>query len=247
MASNKDSLYRPISPSIVHSFRDRNDAGTNLVPFLEAFNLDPERLLIVAIPNGGVPVAIPIASHFARPLFVLNSRKVQFLWTTKAGFGAVTADGTTIFNAAAKLQYNMTEEIIHNQVNRALKEIAQREALFNQFLLPLDLNQMEIILVDDGLASGITMHAAILSVQKRRVEEVLVAVPTAQQESAQEISQLSQVNLPFDVEVVSPNFKATKSFAVADAYDDWHNEDSEEILRKLQAYNQRFAESPAEQ
>ncbi|HMF32146.1 MAG TPA: phosphoribosyltransferase family protein [Candidatus Lokiarchaeia archaeon] len=222
-------------------FRDRPDAGNKLIPLLSDLEIDVGNMVVVAIPNGGVPVAIPIARHFNKPLYVLIARKVQFPWTTEAGFGAVIADGTTIFNDAAVRQNHLSKDIIHAQVQRALQEVQQREILFQKFSVFENLDGMEIILIDDGLASGITTRAAIESLQKRGAQKVFVAVPTAQMDSARDIERLASNEPPFYVEVVCPDIKSGWPFAVAQAYVRWYDEESDHILQELEQYSQPFA------
>jgi len=197
-------------------------------------------VLIAAIPNGGVPVAIPIATFFQKFLFVMVARKIQYPWTTEAGFGAITADGTTAFNTVAIQQENLPESVIKIQVDRAREEVQKRAQLFRNFLLPENLTSAEIILVDDGLASGITTRAAILSLLKHGGRKVVVAVPTAHKSAVNDIELMSKNDQQFSVKIVSPEVKGGWSFAVADAYERWYDEETSTILRALEKYNQQF-------
>ncbi len=224
---------------VLPSFRDRPDAGAKLIDVLKGIPLKTS-VLIAAIPNGGVPVAIPIAKQAHKFLYVIVARKIQYPWTTEAGFGAITADGTTAFNTAAISQENLSEATIQVQVDLAREEIQKRAKLFRDFQLPNSLPQAEVILVDDGLASGITMKAAILSLQKRGVQRVIVAVPTAHKTSVNEIEAMSTEKPAFRVQVVSPDIKGGWSFAVADAYQHWYDENASSILQALTDYNQQF-------
>lgn len=221
------------------AFRDRPDAGMKLVSLLKGMKFSSSTL-IAAIPNGGVPVAIPVAQHFQKFLHVIVARKVQYPWTTEAGFGAITADETTAFNTAAIKQENLSEAVIQTQVDLALAEIQKRAKIFKEFLLPDKLPSAEVVLVDDGLASGITMRAAILSLQKKGVQRVVVAVPTAHKSSVIEIEALRNDKSPFRVQVVSPDVKGGWSFAVADAYERWYDEETSIILQALEEYNEGF-------
>ncbi len=224
---------------VLPPFRDRPDAGSKLVEVLKEIPLKGS-VIIAAIPNGGVPVAIPIAKYAHRFLYVVVARKIQYPWTTEAGFGAITADGTTAFNTGAIKQENLSEAAIQVQLEMAREEVQKRAKLFREFQLPDSLPQAEVILVDDGLASGITMQAAILSLQKRGVQRVIVAVPTAHKSSVNEIEAMSKGKPPFLVKVTSPDIKGGWSFAVADAYQRWHDEETSSILQELEQYNRQF-------
>ncbi len=221
------------------AFRDRPDAGIKLVSLLKGMNFSSS-VFIAAIPNGGVPVAIPVAQHFRKFLYVIITRKIQYPWTTEAGFGAITADGTISFNNTAIKQEKLSEAIIQTQVGLARVEIQKRAKIFQEFVLPDKLPSAQVILVDDGLASGITMRAAILSLQKRGAHDVVVAVPTAHKSSVIEIESLRNDKILFRVQVVSPDVKGGWSFAVADAYERWYDEETSTILQALKAYNEGF-------
>ncbi|OLS14346.1 MAG: phosphoribosyltransferase [Promethearchaeota archaeon CR_4] len=221
------------------TFRDRPDAGNMLVQLLKGINFN-SKVWIAAIPNGGVPVAVPIANSFQKFLYVMVARKIQYPWTTEAGFGAITADGTTSFNNLAIQRENLTESVIHTQVDRAREEVEQRTRLFRNYLLPNDLTSAEIILIDDGLASGITTQAAILSLQKHGTRKVIVAVPTAHRSSVNVIEAMTKSDMQFNVQVLSPDIRGGWSFAVADAYETWYDEETSTILKILREYNQKY-------
>ncbi len=224
---------------VLPSFLDRPDAGLKLVEVLKKIPFKAS-VIIAAIPNGGVPVAIPIAKLAHKFLYVVVARKIQYPWTTEAGFGAITADGTTAFNRAAIQHENLSEAAIQVQVELARAEVQKRAKIFLEFQLPDSLPQAEVILVDDGLASGITTQAAILSLQKRGVQRVIVAVPTAHKSSVNEVEAMSKDNPTFRVQVASPDIKGGWSFAVADAYERWYDEETSSILQALEQYNHQF-------
>lgn len=219
-------------------YRDRPEAGRQLVPLLRALPIAETPALVVAIPNGGVPVALPVARALEKPLHVLVARKAQYPWTTEAGFGAVTADGVTVYNEAALSRRQMPPETVEAQVTKARAEVHAREARFADFLLPADLTRHPVILVDDGLASGITTRAAIESLRQRGTPRVVVAVPTAHQHSVDDLLERFAGTPGFEVRVVCPDRQTGWSFAVAAAYADWHDETTAGVLQLLANYQE---------
>lgn len=217
-------------------FRDRPDAGRKLLPLLTKL-IFGEPVYIAAIPNGGVPVAIPIARHFQMPLYVIIARKAQYPWTTESGFGAVTADGVTVLNEPALARTSMTREAIRTQVGKARAEVSAREQVFAPFLLPESLTGATVVVVDDGLASGITTRAAIRSLHRREVSKVYVAVPTAHESSIRQVESESLNERNFLVMVICPHIVGGWSFAVANAYENWYDETTRAVIEILQHHN----------
>jgi putative phosphoribosyl transferase len=205
-------------------FADRAEAGGRLAEMLQDIQDKPFRLF--AIPAGGVPVAAPVARAFAVPLDVIIVRKIQLPWTTEAGFGALDPDGTPMFNEPLTSRLSLTPEQIEEQVAKTLVNLREREALFRGGRPYPDLTGETAVIVDDGLASGYTMRAAVRFLQGKNAARLVVAVPTASERTAQAI--LSLVDL-----LVCPNIRGGLSFAVADAYKNWYDVEDQEVLDLL--------------
>lgn len=226
-------------------FENREDAGNELVKMLKNEIINPNNLYIVAIPNGGVPVALPIAQHFKKPLYVMITRKIQFPWTTESGFGAITSDGITEFNQNTIYQANLSKSEINSQSKKALEEVKKREKLFMDYIFPQDItdwNLADIILIDDGIASGITTLATTKSLIKRGAKRIIVAVPTAHENTIREFKKSLTSEKNCSVQVISPDIRDDLSFAVANAYKVWYDEENENILQILKEYNKIFRE-----
>lgn len=218
------------------SFRDRKHAGRILASKISEINSDLNETYIVAIPNGGIPVALPIANAYDMPLYVLIARKIQYPWTTESGYGALTSDGIEVYNQAAVQRANMSEESMKNQKQKAMQQILGREEFFFEHLLPEKIPEKRVILVDDGLASGITMTAAIKSLVKRGADRVIVAVPTAHKQSIDKIENLPTAR-EIKLRVIAEDVKSGWSFAVASAYENWFDETKEHTKTLLDEYN----------
>lgn len=195
-------------------FRDRRDAGRRLARALGEFQ--GRGLVLYAIPAGGVPVAAEIALAFKVPLDLIIVRKIQLPWTTEAGFGALDPEGQALFNDALVAQVGLTPQEIDTQVRKTLASLREREARLRGSRPYPDLKGAPVMVVDDGLASGYTMRAAVRFLKGKGAGEVIVAVPTGSRRTVAEL--LPQVEV-----LACLNVRGGWSFAVADAYDLWYD------------------------
>ncbi|MFX1363261.1 MAG: phosphoribosyltransferase [Promethearchaeota archaeon] len=206
-------------------YRDREEAGRRLSRELEDYI--GKDAIILAIPNGGVPVGYSLAKNLKGRMSVLIVRKIQIPWNPEAGFGAITIDGTAIFNKMLLNRLNLTKEQVEAAVNKTKKQIDERIGFYKlDKSVYSKLENETVILTDDGLASGFTMMAAIESVKKYRPEEITVAIPTASLGAFQKIESLQ-------VPIVCSNVRNTYYFAVADAYQNWYDVDEKEVLEYI--------------
>lgn len=217
-------------------YESRLKAGELLAEF--ALNQNPalknniseknEDVFLFAIPNGGVPVAEGFCKVFGSKYDILIVRKVKIPYNTEAGFGSVTTDGTVLINEALLSQLNLSENSINNSIETTKREIRERINLYN---IPANveskyntlINNKIIFLVDDGLASGFTMLAAIKMIKKYTPKKLYVAVPTAPEHTV--------IRMQHEVdEIYCPNIKKTSWFAVADAYKHWYDLPESEVI-----------------
>ena len=206
-------------------FRDRTSAGETLADLLKPYS--KENVTILAIPNGGVPVAFPIFKNFRKvnpnvEFQLLIVRKIQIPYNTEAGFGAITLDGTIILNKMLVARIGLNEEQIQRQASKTLKQIEERLKRYGIESQEFDLKNKVAILVDDGLASGFTMLAAVNSIKKFDPEKIVVAVPTAPRSSVERVA-------PLVDDLICPNIRDTLWFAVADAYKNWYDLEIDEV------------------
>jgi len=218
-------------------FCDREHAGRVLAGLLG--DLEGRGCVVLAIPNGGVPVGIRIADELRADLGVVIVRKLQVPGNTEAGFGAVTSRGDTILNEELVPHLGLDGETIKRIADRTLDEVRRRHKEFG--VADIDIRGRTVILVDDGLASGFTMIAAVRSVRGRGPKRVIVAVPTA---SARAVTLVASEADRF----VCPDVKDGPSFAVAEAYEDWYDLTIREASAMLQAWlrKQRPKKDPLE-
>jgi len=210
----------------LHVFQDRRHAGRMLADLIRR-NVPLESALILAIPAGGVPVAYEISRRLGIPMDVIIVRKIQVPWDPEAGFGALSWDGELILNDELVKYLGLTEDEVEESIKKTRKIIQARVKLFRGDRPMPEIADKTAILVDDGLATGYTMLAAIRSVKKRKPKRIVVAVPTASANAAELISR--EVN-----DVLCPNIRSGPIYAVADAYREWRDLTDEEVVEILE-------------
>jgi putative phosphoribosyl transferase len=210
----------------IRVFADRNTAGRHLAAFLEGYR--GTGLNLFAIPAGGVPVAAEIARFLAIPLDLIIVRKIQLPWTTEAGFGALDPGGQAIFNEDLIRRMPLSPEDIDAQVKKTAAGLAQREQRLRLGKPYVRLDGRPALVVDDGLASGYTMRAAVGFLKALGAGKVSVAVPTASEYTVRDL-------LPLVDELYCPNVRGGFSFAVADAYENWYDLTEDEVLEIMES------------
>lgn len=160
-------------------FKDRIDAGRALAKRLG--ELDPDKTVILALPSGGVPIAAEIAHPAGVPLDLLLVRKIGAPGHEELAIGAVV-DGTEpeiVVNMDVARQFGLTEAEVRNMSGEGLKEIERRRKVYLNNRAPLSLKGKIAIVVDDGIATGATVKAALKALAKRNPARVILAVPVA--------------------------------------------------------------------
>jgi len=207
-------------------FPDRKEAGGLLAQKLATIVVNAEAI-VLAIPAGGVPVALEIAKSLNLPMDVLIVRKIQIPGNTEAGFGAIGPEGEILLNESLLQDLHLTRKEVEEQVAQTREVLKQRDKRFRKGRPFPELKGRQVVLVDDGLASGYTMLAAISFVRQREAREVIVAVPTASRRTVTFL-------LPRTDVLVCPNIRGGPVFAVAEAYQDWYDLEDSEVLRFLE-------------
>ena len=205
-------------------FKDRLEGGRKLAQELKRLHL--KNPVVLAVPSGGVPVGLEIAKALSCPFDLVVVRKIQYPWTTEAGFGAVASDGTLFLGAAAR---ELPQEVIEAQTQKATEQVKHREEEFLKGRKRAEIEGKTAILVDDGLATGSTMFAAIESVRKKDPAQVIVAAPTA---SGGAIRLLEK---EADQVVALYRHPRGLPFAVASSYQEWHDLTDKEVMDYLRS------------
>jgi predicted phosphoribosyltransferase len=183
---------RPINPFMGRSdpgyeglFRDREDAGSQLSPLLDHYR--QEEPIVLALPRGGVPVAFPIAELLNAELDVLPVRKIGCPGRRELGVGAITLGGTSLLDEEAIRRLRIDPADLTKVEAEERGELERQNQLFRGGRPAPELRNRTVILVDDGLATGVTAHAAIRDARKRNPMRVVLAVPVAAPEAVHEL------------------------------------------------------------
>jgi putative phosphoribosyl transferase len=159
-------------------YRDRHDAGKRLAKRLSAYAHRPD-VLILALPRGGVPVAYEAAQALNAPLDVFIVRKLGVPDHEELAMGAIASGGIQVLNYDVICALDIPEEIIEKIVAREQKELERREQLYRDGRPAPDVKGQTVILIDDGLATGATMRAALRALREQEPARLIVAVPVA--------------------------------------------------------------------
>jgi putative phosphoribosyl transferase len=170
-------------------FRDRQDAGMQLALALQGYAERPD-VIVLALPRGGVVVGYQVATQLELPLDVLVVRKLGAPGRSELAMGAIASGGVQVVDPQIIEALGVTPDELRAVVEQEVVELARRETLFRGRRELVDLHERTVVLVDDGLATGATMRAAIQALRQHEPAEVIVAVPVASPEAVAIISPL---------------------------------------------------------
>jgi putative phosphoribosyl transferase len=168
-------------------FIDRQDAGRRLAERLKSYKR--EKPLILALPRGGVPIAYEVAQALKSPLDVFVVRKVGVPWNREFGIGAV-APGAQILDEASVRKLGLTESDLEKIIDQEKQEMNRRLQLYRQGEEFPNISGKTVILVDDGLATGVTTRAAIQAIKKLKPLKLILAVPVGPAETVDRLRPL---------------------------------------------------------
>jgi predicted phosphoribosyltransferase/dienelactone hydrolase len=188
-------------------FRDRADAGRQLAEALAPVLKPP--CVVAGIPRGGVAVALPIVERFQVPLTVVYARKLTAPVAPEFAFGAIDEDGHAIVHGQSVAMLGLSPTDVEQAKERVAKEIRRRMATYGVPALGHYLPDAAVVLVDDGLATGLTMRAALEYARRHRAREIIVAVPCASTSAAQEFERAADRFLSL---LVDPDFMAVGQY-----------------------------------
>lgn len=212
-------------------FADREDAGLALARELESFR-GRAGLIVLGLPRGGVPVASVVARSLAAPLDVIVVRKIGVPGQAEVAMGAIASIAgsiVTVRNDSVLRQLGGAsfQPAFDERVAREREELERRQREYRAGREPLDVAGRTVILIDDGIATGATMRAAIMALQPARAERIIVAVPVADADTCAELATL--VDSVVCVSMPDP------FWAVGQAYIDFSQTSDEEVRRLLGA------------
>jgi putative phosphoribosyl transferase len=203
-------------------FRDRHDAGLQLATRLQSEPLvDP---VVLALPRGGVPVAVEIARAIGAPLDVLVVRKVGAPQHREFGIGAIAEGGITVRDETAMRMVGVSTDRFEQLAADERRELERRVRLYRSERALPELSDRDVVLVDDGLATGVTAEAAIYAVRELGARRVVLAAPVSAADTAARLSKIA------DVECLATPARFS---AVGEWYDDFGQTTDSEVLDLL--------------
>jgi putative phosphoribosyl transferase len=212
-------------------YLNRYDAGEKLAQELTKFKFqDP---LLIGIPRGGIEIAEPIADKYQIPIHAMVLKKLPVPGNPEAGFGAITEDGTKVLNDKMLAYLNLTEAEIERISQSIIEEIKQRTDIYGSIQRP-DIEGRNIIVADDGIATGYTLIAAIKSLQNMHPLSLTLVVPVSSKQAYEKIS-------PMVERIICPIVDDPGLFAVANYYKEWYDLPARDIKKIIETYHQKYS------
>lgn len=190
-------------------FKDRIDAGEKLAEALGKYRDDPDAV-VLGLPRGGVVLAAVVADKLKIPLDVVCPRKIGFPFNKEYAIGAITETGE--FIQSGSFSYDgISESYLENEIAVEMEKAQRRLTMFRRGRPPRNLKEITVILVDDGLATGLTMRAAIITVQREGAKKIVIAVPVAPGETVAAFKELVDevicLEIPFEFQAVGQFYR----------------------------------------
>lgn len=208
----------------MEKFSDRYQAGKTLASLLKSYAKNSD-VIVLALPRGGVPVAAEIAKSLAAPLDVFIVRKLGVPGHEELAMGAIATGGTVVFNEDIVGGLHISQAAIDRVIAAEQQELKRRESAYRGKKPFPVLQDKIVILVDDGIATGATMRAAIKAIKLQHPKRLILAVPVAAFSTIAEMSHLVD-------EIVCP-LKPHDFYAVGAWYDDFPQTSDEEVFELL--------------
>ncbi len=212
-------------------FKDRRDAGRRLAEHLRAYATRDD-VVVLALPRGGVPVAFEVARQWKAPLDIFVVRKLGVPGHEELAMGAIASGGVLVLNQEVVTSLKIPDQAVERVADEERQELARREQAYRNHRPAPELQERSVILVDDGLATGASMHSAVEGLRKQSPQQIVVAVPVAAQQTIEklrpEVDDLVCAEVP------------EAFYGVGQWYEDFRQTTDEEIRTLLQqAYEER--------
>lgn len=178
----------PRRKDVPERFADREQAG-RLLADLVAPEVEGEEVVVLALPRGGVPVGYEVATRLGAPLNVLLVRKLGVPWQPELAFGAIASGDVVVINEEHVQALGIGSDIIKDMVARERLELERRERMFRDEQPRMNLEGRTVVVVDDGIATGSTVRAALESLGSRGAARRIVACPVAAAETVRALEE----------------------------------------------------------
>lgn len=204
-------------------FADRVDAGQRLAKYLK--RLYQGTCVVLGIPRGGVVIGYEVAKELKCPLDVVVTRKIGAPGQPELAVGAVAEDGTVFVDEEIAAVVGVSREYVEKKAEEEMREVRRRAMLYRGGRNMAPLIDMRVVIVDDGLATWLTMKAAVHMARNQRAGKVIVAVPVAPPETVEKLKKIAD-----DVVVLET---PTNFFAIGQFYERFDQLSDEEVLEIL--------------
>jgi len=205
-------------------FKDRRDAGRVLAGLLDHYR-DRDDVVVLALPRGGVPVAYEVARALHAPLDVFLVRKLGVPDHDELAMGAIASGGLIVINDDVVRGFRIRPEVVQRVAEEEGRELLRRERAYREGRPPADVTGKVVILVDDGLATGSSMTAAVSAVRELHPTKIVVAVPAAPESTCRALSAI--------VDEVVCATTPSPFFAVGQSYYDFAQTRDDEVRELL--------------
>ena len=212
-------------------FRHRRDAGRQLAGRLVSHHGDRDDVLVLGLARGGVPVAFEVAQALHLPLDVLIVRKLGVPGQRELAMGAIASGGVRVLNESVLRHISHADAVIEEVAAEEMRELDRRELEYRSGRAPLEVRRKVVLVVDDGLATGASMRAAVLALRQREAARIIVAVPVGSPESCTRLSAVAD-------EVVCL-YTPPAFGAVGELYENFSQTPDDEVRALLAAANSR--------
>jgi len=215
-------------------FKNRRHAGELLArEIIKRYNGNLINPVVVAIPRGAIEVAEPIAKTLNAPLTLIFVRKIGAPMNKELAIGSITEKGEIIIDEDIRKmlfdRLDITDDYVYNEGLRELKVIRDRKSKYEPYLPDIDFEDRDVILVDDGIATGLTSEAAVLSIRENNPNRIILAVPVMPLDRVDHFRALVDDLIVLDTPI---NFQAVGQF-----YEDFHQVSDEEVISILRRVN----------
>jgi len=209
-------------------FRDRAEAGQLLAKELSAY-ADRKDVVVLALPRGGVPVAAEVARVLNAPLDIFLVRKLGVPGQKELAMGAIATGNIRVLNQDLIRRLRIPQHLIDTTIDEEQRELSRREHAYRDDRPPLEVGGRTVILVDDGLATGSSMHAAITALREQRPARIVAAVPAAAHATCEALGEIADEMIC----ATTPE----PFYAVGMWYDDFSQVTDEQVREVLRSHN----------
>lgn len=212
-------------------FKDRRDAGQKLATELSAF-AGRSDVVVLALPRGGVPVAFEVALALGAPLDIFIVRKLGLPGHEELAIGAIASGGVRVLNNDIVQTLRIPERVIDRVAQRELQELERRERAYRGDRPMPDVRDRTVILIDDGLATGASMRAAVAGLRALHPAQIVIAVPTAAPETCAALER--------EVDQIVCAMTPEPFYGVGRWYEDFSQTTDEEVRMFLEEANRQL-------